>query len=275
MSTSIRFFVFLLLFSGALTSAAPSSAQHGDSPFPLSLTITPEDPGIDDRLLLRLSIEVPANLLVNFPRLSGKLGGFLVVGQRALEPDEAEVVEAREWVQQYRLEPETTGDLMIPPLKVVVQDPNSLEAIEVETAETAIRIASIVPPETDLRHVRDILPPASLPTLSSSMMPWLLPVIAAILVIAAMLVLRRRREPDIPEAARQPPHLAALIELSNLRQDGISGDVGIERFHIKLAAILRRYLQDGHDLAAPLKTTEELLADATLNEDSRLRIAGS
>ena len=201
---------FLLLFSSALTSAAPSSAQLADTPFALSLTITPDDPGIDDRLLLRLSIEVPANLLVNFPRLSGKLGGFLVAGQRALEPDEAEAVEVREWVQQYRLEPETTGDLMIPPLKVVVQDPNSLEAVEVETAETAIHIASIVPPETDLRHIRDILPPASLPTLSSSVMPWLLPVLAAILVIAAMFFWRRRWEPDIPEPTGQPPHLAAL-----------------------------------------------------------------
>ena len=56
-------------------------------------------------------------------------------------------------------------------------------------------------------------------------------------------------------------------ELSNLRQDGFSGQVGVERFHVKLASILRRYLQDGHDLAAPLKTTEELLADATLNEE--------
>lgn len=267
MSTSIRFFAVFLPLFGMLVSATASGAQTAQSPFPLSLTITPDDPGIDDRLMLRLSVAVPANRLVNFPRLSGKLGGFSVVGQRALEPEEAEAIETREWVQQYRLEPETTGDLIIPPLTVVVQDPGSLEAVEVQTAETLVHIASIVPPETDLRHIRDILPPASLPSLSASMMPWLLTVLLAILIVVSMLFWRRRSQPVPVRPASQPPHLAALDDLSTLRRAGASDDVSVERFHIKLASILRRYLQDGHDLAAPLKTTEELFADAALAKE--------
>ena len=247
-----------------LSFGSVAHALGADQPFTAVIETTPDDPGIDDRLMLRLSIEVPANLLVNFPRLGTELGDFVVVGQRALEPV-AEAAESREWVQQYRLEPQTTGDLLIPPLIVTVQDPTTLEAIGVSTPETEIHIASIVPPDTDLREIKDILPPVSLPSLDGPRSEWL-PI--AIGLAIAMLALAawggRRNAPEAIAVVEQPPHQKALDALEALRGETSSDEKGVERFHIRLAAILRRYLQEGLAVAAPLKTTEELLADAAL-----------
>lgn len=231
------------------------------------LDIMPDNPGIGDPVMLRLSIEVAADLLVNFPRLGAKLGAFAVAGQRALEPD-AEAVDRREWVQQYRLEPETTGDLMIPPLTVTVQNPKSLEAIEVATSETAVHVVSIVPAATDLREIKDILPPVSLQSMGSALRQWLPAIVVPILIaIALAFRWRRQRTPSEPVlVVGQAPDRAALDALRTLRSDTASDSAGIERFHIRLSAILRRYLQESMAIAAPLKTTEELLADAALIE---------
>ncbi|MGI9493457.1 MAG: hypothetical protein ACR2QF_13755 [Geminicoccaceae bacterium] len=141
-------------------------ALGDDETFKPLIKITPAEPGIGDAVMLRLSIEVPANLLVNFPRLKANLGDFAVIGQRALEP-EAEAIESREWVQQYRLEPEATGDLVIAPMTITVQDPETLEAVDVSTPKTIVHVASTVPPGTDLREIKDILPPVSLPSQGS------------------------------------------------------------------------------------------------------------
>ncbi|MEZ5930839.1 MAG: hypothetical protein R3F54_02625 [Alphaproteobacteria bacterium] len=234
------------------------AAEQGFEPV---IAIAPDDPGIDDPLMLRLSIEVPDDLLVNFPRLGARLGSFAVTGQRALEA-EAEAGGSREWVQQYRLEPENTGDLTIPPFTITVQDPETLQAIEVTTDEMVVHIASLVPPETDLREVRDILPPVALPPVAAGPSPWLL---AAFALAASALVIWWRRRRPLQEAGSdlaQPPHLAALEALAALRAEQASDEAGSERFHTRLAAVLRRYLQDAFSLPGPLKTTEEILRDA-------------
>lgn len=257
----------LLVFLLAFCSMA--HALGDDQSFEASLETIPDDPGIDDYLMLRLSIEVPANLLVNFPRLGAELGGFAVVGQRALEPV-AETTESREWVQQYRLEPQTTGDLLIPPLIVTVQDPSTLEAIEVPTHEKKIRIASIVPPNTDLREIKDILPPVPLPGLDGRWSEWIaIGVGLAITMLALAVWWGRRPVPEAITVVEQPPHKEALDALLALRDEVSSDEQDVERFHIRLAEILRGYLQDGLAVAAPLKTTEELLRDTAL-VDGRL-----
>lgn len=244
-----------------------SAAQLGaDETFEPVIEITPDEPGIGDALMLNLSIDVPSRLLVNFPRLGASLGRFAVTGQRAMEA-EAPADGRRAWVQQYRLEPESTGDLVIPPLTIVVQDPDTLDMVEIVTVETMVAITSTVPADADLRQVKDILPPVGLAAETGGPGVWLL---ASGLALAALLLafrwLRRGPRPEpIPESER-PAHLIALEALDDLRAEARSGGEGSERFHIRLAAVLRRYLQDGYSVAAPPKTTEEILQETRFAE---------
>ena len=254
--------------------SVPIALGDGETFTPV-LEITPAAPGIGDPVMLRLSIEVPANLLVNFPRLRTSLGDFAVTGQRALEPD-AEAIESREWVQQYRLEPETTGDLVITPLTITVQDPETLKAIEVSTPKTVVHVASIVPPGTDLREIKDILPPVSLPSQGSTFSQWL-PLIVGLFVAGCLLFFWRQRKRNMPEELQvqeQAPHRAALDALKALRSETPSDEAAIERFHIRLSDILRRYLDDALTVAAPLKTTEELLADKAMASGPHHDVSG-
>jgi len=257
----LRYFLLTVL----VMFVSVSVADADDETFTPVMEITPEPPGIGDVVMLRLSIEVPADLLVNFPRLDANLGAFAVTGQRALEPD-TEAVERREWVQQYRLEPETTGDLVIAPLTITVQNPTTLEAIEVSTLETTVQVASVVQPGTDLREIKDILPPVPLPSLGSTYSK-VLPVIIGLLLAAGLFVFWWKRRHGMPEVIafhEKAPHQAALDALTALRSETPSDKAGIERFHIQLSDVLRCYLQEGLAVAAPIKTTEELLADTAL-----------
>jgi hypothetical protein len=232
----------------------------GAPPAPI-LEIAPSDPGIDDLLMLTLSVDVPPDRLVNFPRLTDKLDGFAVVGQRALAPEtEVETGESRRWMQQYRLEPETTGDLVIPALAITIQDPATLEAVEVETAETIVRVASIAPPDADLRHVKDILPPVRLEPMAGDALAWLIPLGLALGAFALSTVCLQRQRPsqDGPRAP-SPPDVVALKALEQLRLEVSEDQPSVERFHLRLSAVVRRYLADAFSLAAPFKTTEELL----------------
>ncbi|MGI9494128.1 MAG: hypothetical protein ACR2QF_17190, partial [Geminicoccaceae bacterium] len=75
---------------------------------------------------------------------------------------------------------------------------------------------------------------------------------------------RKRNMPKAVQLKEQAPHQTALDALNALRSEAPPDKAGVERFHIQLSGILRRYLDDGLAVAAPLKTTEELLADAAL-----------
>jgi hypothetical protein len=96
------------------------------------------------------------------------------------------------------------------------------------------------------------------------MSPWLMVVMLPIAIFALWLW-RRRKAPAIRRReVPKPPHLAALEALDELRAEPAADEADMADFHLRLAAVLRRYLADGFALPAPLRTTEELLLDAAL-----------
>lgn len=69
---------------------------------------------------------------------------------------------------------------------------------------------------------------------------------------------QRLREESETES-REPPHLAALRELRELRTSGASMEA--ERFTVKVSNVLRRYLEEALGLPALEQTSEEFLRD--------------
>jgi hypothetical protein len=86
----------------------------------------------------------------------------------------------------------------------------------------------------------------------------------ALLALAAWLAFRRLRGRRAAETRQTPlpPHTRALRELARLRQAPRITAAQIERFHVELSAILRRYVEERFGLHAPERTTEEFLAEA-------------
>lgn len=127
--------------------------------------------------------------------------------------------------------------------------------------------------------IRDIAPPVeSLP--SSPVWPWLLVVLAALGVVAVLIRVLRKAEPEaVPELT--PPPLTAL-EIALRALDALLNEHLIEggetkRFFARLNMILRVFLLDQFSLQAPVQTTSELIEScveaALIEGEGRERLA--
>jgi hypothetical protein len=86
---------------------------------------------IDDRLRVSMRVEGPRDLLVMFPDLTGRLEGFAVVGQQVGQPPASS--ESKIWEQVYHLQPETVGDLSLPPLAITYRSAGQAGAERLST----------------------------------------------------------------------------------------------------------------------------------------------
>jgi hypothetical protein len=107
------------------------------------------------------------------------------------------------------------------------------------------------------------------------------------LVCVALLVLlwwwlrRPRRGPPLPVEVAVPAHVKALRALARLRQAAPAHDARdavVDAFYVEVSQVLRVYLEERFGLHAPLRSTEEFLAeleqDAALRPEHRQRLRG-
>lgn len=244
----IRVLVLLL----ALALALPAAAQ---APEP-RVSWDPADPDIGDILMLTVEIDVPENLLVTFPRIDDDAPGFAITGRLAAEPEQ-NVTGQRRWRQSYRIEPQTTGQLVLPDLAIVVHDPNSMAETRVPLSGIAIPVRSLVAPDADHRLIRDVRGPLRLSPPGTGDLPWAYVVAAAVLIAGVALFLVRRRQPPAVATATASPRDEALRALTVLDPQTETDD----RFHTELSGILRTYLDRAFAIAAPRRTTSEAIGE--------------
>ena len=256
---------------------ATSTAYSDDpltGPFEPEVSYTPANPDIGDILLLTITLETPETVLVNFPRLPQKVAGFLVTGRLAPEPGLGEDG-TRTWAQTYRLEPQTTGTRELPPFSITVQDPATLKAVYIDTGVTEIPIRSLVAPDADHRFIKDLAAPIELPLIP---VDWIATAIVAGIAIfylggIAVLLRPRPRPATEMQEVMPDPRMRLLSDLGRLDWSNVPDDRANRDFHVALSDIVRRYAQVAHAIAAPRRTTEELVMATQV--DGLAEIAGS
>ncbi|MEM7189549.1 MAG: hypothetical protein AAF439_08045 [Pseudomonadota bacterium] len=237
----------------ALCVAVPAAAQEISAP---RVSWAPEAPDVGDLIMLRVEIDVPYDHLVSFPRLRDKQAGFRIDGRLVTEPL-ATSTGTRTWVQEYRLEPQSTGTLAVPDLAILIHDPKTLVEAAAIAAEIRIPVRSLVAEDADPRFIKPERAVMALRPAQSDLLPWILGLLAGgvALIVLAYAFLTRRRDVTAAEQSR-PPGEEALERLDALRAkvDDAEAD---RRFHDDLAAVLRTYLDRGLSVAAPRRTTTE------------------
>ena len=101
--------------------------------------------------------------------------------------------------------------------------------------------------------------------------PWILPVIAVLSLIGAVvfLVLWLRKRKTVMESIVLPPWTVALTLLEDLREKMRKGDLRGEACVVKLTDIVRNYIEQRFKIHAPSQTTHEFLVDLDAG-DSKL-----
>jgi hypothetical protein len=113
-------------------------------------------------------------------------------------------------------------------------------------------------PKVDISEARDLAPIEELPPPLESgphWWPWLLAGVP-FLAIVVWLVQRRRSRPPLELG----PVEVALRQIAELAAWHVVGPDDVERLHIQLSDVLRRYLEKRFDLPATRRTTAEFFA---------------
>jgi hypothetical protein len=171
-----------------------------------------------------------------------------------------------EW--HYELRPTESGDLLIDAFTVTWTDPRDGRRGLARTERTRVRVHPSAS-EDDLRPAK---PPLEVP---APPVPWGLAAIGGGgLAVLLMALLAGRRKPLAPPAEVKPaepaPLAQALEALARLAGEGLIEQDRVDAYHVRLSAIVRRFLSAQCGLAAEESTTTEIAArleDAGLAPD--------
>jgi hypothetical protein len=274
-----------------VTQNQPVIQQKQLDDMQLTLTIDRQSIGVADYLNLRLTVELPAGLSVTFAAVDDYLGPFHVISRHPLGPLKTADQRAQ-WLREYVLEAEQTGQLTIPALQVEIgvktmgantgcvlfhncdrttPPPSAVKTIgrQFSTDPVTITVTSVVPEDAPITEIKDIAAPAVLPKPAEPARPlwqWAAGTgSAVVLLLAGWLLWQRRRTPELPVAdnAVRPIHEWALQALTELQPHDFIARHQIEEFYMQLSAIVRRYIAERFALQTAPRTSDELLSAMT------------
>ncbi len=262
------------------------SKKYERGPMTLLLEIDKDEITIADQLQLTLEARVDEGYEVEMPRFGENLEQFGIVDFREPPPkliEGGKVVVSR----RYTLEPFLSGEYKIPPMTVKFRqetpetpaendktasvtpdkgdgdgDGEAREWHKVETEEVTVTVTSLLPKDYEQLDIRPIAPPVSMP--KQARLYLYLGIGGGALLLVALAVglywyFRRSSLEDI--AARTPPDEAAFDALEKLVADQLIEQGKFKAFFVRIADILRRYIENRFGLHAPERTTEEFLEE--------------
>lgn len=212
---------------------------------------------------LTLRVTAPPGVSVTLPAVSDTLGKFRVEDDRALRDIPANT--GRAWQLDLTLTALDAGPAELPALTVRAVDTRSGlgQPRTLQTPAVPIRIRSVLTGQADPKQPRGIK--GAVPIPAEPQHRWFLPAsVAAGAVLAALaaagLIIRYHRR------RAQRAERCALTRLARIDPARCTTPEQLAELLAELTDILRTYLADAFDLAAPRLTTREFLDEMTAHE---------
>lgn len=208
---------------------------------------------------LELVVAAPEGLTVRLPTAQqAEAGGLRAARTRTAAPA-LQAGGLVRWERRFELQPFLAGEYEVPALEVTAAGAAGAAAAAVRTEPIAVTVTSVFPAGEEPPALHDVAGPVRVPPPAGRVL--LLAALGLALAGAAaagVVLLRRRAARATARAAAVPPPEAALQALRELAAGGLL-QRDLRAFHVAVAAIVRRYLEQRFDLRAPQRTTEELL----------------
>ncbi len=212
---------------------------------------------VAEPLTLELTVTASTGSQVDFPSVGKSLGSFDVTTQT----DRADVPSAgdsnqRVWTRRLTLESIVTGDLEIPALEILVR--KNADSQTLRSDVIPVRVTSVLEDRADPTQFRDIQSVVDVAVPQPASRAWLWWTLSGSGAVAAatllfMAVAKRK--------TWMTPNAWAIRELEDLRNSDALKSIDSDTVTENLAIILRDYLELQFDIAAPVRTSGELLLE--------------
>jgi len=231
------------------------TVAHG--PVRATLVISPPAVDLAFDTVLSLTLDAPADVQVELPRLAARLTGFVINGLFDETTDSGDRVQQ---VLHARLTPVTSEEYRVAPL-----------VIRYTTADGGMHwlhtpALSLDPPGTGAAGPADhgaerVLQPLHIPPAPLTILALVVGALAVLLLLAGLVRLAPRLRRSI-RAVQATPGDRALLELEALLAAGLVEAGRVKDFYRGLTRIVRHYIEREHRIRAPAQTTPEFLAAA-------------
>ncbi len=215
---------------------------------------------IGDLVNYSVTLTRSPEVTVEMPPPAANLGAFEIRDYHVFAPEkmDGKVVER----VTYTISTFDTGKFEIPPLTFRYTVPDDTTRYELQTRKLQIVVESLKPSEAG--DIRDIKQPWEIPFDWRKWVVWSSVGFAGLLVLALLFYIWRRKRAGkglLPEKVEppRPAHEVAIEELDALQASSLLAEGKVKEFYIRLADIIRRYVEGRYYIFALELTTTELL----------------
>ncbi len=226
---------------------------------------------IGDQLKYSLSIEQPDNVILNLPVFKDTL----VKNIEIISGPVTDTVKNEKGTliikQEYLITSFDSGRYQVWPVFAELKGPDGIKRFYSDYSYLEVLRPDIAPADTTLK-IYDIISPYRAPVTIGEILPWVLGLIAAIVIayFAIRYIKKLRKEPSETEiiVLKDPAHVIALRELELLKELRLWQKGEVKQYYSSLTEILRKYLENRFSVFSLELTTSETL-DALLKTGFR------
>ena len=241
--------MLMLALAGVARAADPVNA---------AVTLDRTTITVGDRIALAVVVDAEAGYAVTDPTIARNLGEFEVVQTQATLKQNRNGM--NRYTYRYSITAWTTGDLVLPSIEIQWVGPNGANG-SAHTAETAIKVTSVIRQGEDTSDIKPIKPQLGLPEAAFANVTRIAAAVGVALLVALavalllILVLRRRNIALVGE--RLTPVQRTLRELDALAELHLPEQGKTAEHYDRLCTSLRRYAVDRYGVQ-PGRTSREM-----------------
>jgi len=230
---------------------------------------------IGDQVKLNISVIKPKNTMVALPDFVQKINDTIEIIEQ-LKTDTSVLEDGTMLIEKnVIITAFDSGNYIISPIAVLIKENNSIDTVY--TNALALTVNTVPLDTTNV--IKDIKLPYAAPVTFREALPYILGIIATILIILVIIYifLKIKRKEPIFKRFRplEPAHIIAFRDLDKLKKEKLWQNERIKEYYTRLSDILRHYLWNRYAIRTMERTSEEILKslkDSDFNDDKLINI---
>ncbi len=249
-----------------------------NGPVKATVRVWPSKPTLDGQLTVQLEVDAEPGVSVDLPFQEAGLGRFRVEHYERETRREANGHAVQ--VQTYTLVAPSSGRHRVPPFRIEMLDARARPSGAAGSANAATGAANAAAGDRSellTEEISLLVEPVQVSKSSAELRPaagelavnvggwsrWYYALVGVgVIWVALGLVLLGRLRARKKIERKRTAYDTAVARLAALESGGAPDGAAADPWFVELSGIVRRYLEDRYDIAAPERTTEEFLAEA-------------